>query len=531
MRRVAFWSFVAKIATKSVSSNEGLRMKSLFSILGSRAWMLLVLLLSVTPTFAEDLPALQLAGIEVSAARDESMQLAALQNVRSAVNRAPLRLDVDRGETVTLSQPARSVFIANPEIADIQVLSPTAVMVFGKKMGQTTLLAIGEDHEELAKRSVHVGMNVEALKQALNAILPNNEIQVRGVPDGVLLTGRVRDPAAAEDARRVAARFVPREGGEVINRLEVQASNQINLRVRVAEVSRTVNRMFGINWNNAFKLGGFAFGVASGASLATNGLFGLNATRPGSPTPANTFNFGTEGRGYDINGFIDALATDGLITVLAEPNLTAMSGETASFLAGGEYPILVPQSNGQTSIEYKNFGVKLSFTPTLVNSNRINVKVRPEVSELSSDGAVTLNNFSVPALKVRRAETTVELASGQSFAIAGMLSNGSDQNIDKFPVLGDMPVLGELFRSTRFRRGETELVILVTPYLVRPSSEPLASPTDGLALPDEVERVVFQQNASADRNKKPMTGTPVAVILPPIKPSSAVPVNAGFVLE
>ncbi len=350
------------------------------------------------------------------------------------------------------------------------------------------------------------------------------------VPDGVMLTGKVRDPAAAEDARRLAARFVPRETGEVINRLEIQASNQINLRVRVAEVSRSVNRYFGINWNNAFKLSGFAFGLASGAALSSTGVFGLNTNRPGTPTPANTINFGTEGRGYDVNGFIDALASDGLISVLAEPNLTAMSGETASFLAGGEYPILVPQSNGQVTIEYKNFGVKLSFTPTLVNSRRINVKVRPEVSELSSDGAVTLNNFNVPALKVRRAETTVELASGQSFAIAGMLSNSSDQNIDKFPMLGDMPILGELFRSTRFKRGETELVIIVTPYLVRPSGEQLALPTDGLSLPDEVERVIFAQNTSNDLRKKPVSGTPVAVEIRPDQ-ATAPAMASGFIVE
>lgn len=442
---------------------------------------------------------------------------------------APLNVDVDHGVTVNLAQPARSVFIANPDIADIQVLSPTAIMVFGKKMGQTTLLATGENNQQLMNRAVMVTTNTEQVQKALNTMLPGNQVVVSAVPDGIMLTGRVRDPAAAEDARRVAARFVPKEGGEVINHVEVMASNQINLRVRVAEVARSVNRYFGINWNNAFKMAGFAFGISSGAALATNGMFGLNSGRPGSPTPANTLNFGTEGRGYDINGFIDALASDGLITVLAEPNLTAMSGETASFLAGGEYPILVPQSNGQVSIEYKNYGVKLSFTPTLVNSSRINIKVRPEVSELSSDGAVNLNNFSVPALKVRRADTTVELASGQSFAIAGMLSNNSDQNVDKFPVLGDMPVLGELFRSTRFKSGETELVIIVTPYLVRPSSEQLALPTDGLSLPDEVERVVFAQKSSSDVTKKPMSGTPTAVSIKPALPSATV--SGGFIVE
>lgn len=443
---------------------------------------------------------------------------------------AAVQVEIDQGATVNLTQPADAVFIANPEIADIQVMSPTTIMVYGRKMGQTTLMAVGKNKETLARRNIQVVMNVTAIQKALTTLLPESAIKVTAVPDGIMMTGRVKDPSAAEDARRVAARFVPKDSGEIINRLEIEASNQINLRVRVAEVSRSLNRVFGFNWNNAFKAGGFAFSLVHGAALANTGALGLNATRPGTPTPAETFNFRHEARGVDLNGFVDALASDGLITVLAEPNLTAMSGETAFFLAGGEYPILVPQSNGQVSVEYKDYGVKLSFTPTLINSQRVNIKVRPEVSELTSEGQVTLNNFIIPALKVRRAETTIELASGQSFAIAGMLSNNTDQNIDKYPFLGDVPILGDLFRSTRFRRGETELVIIVTPYLVRPSNEQLALPTDGLAPPDEVERVVLQRSASMDPTKKPTSGSPTAVM---IKPSAAsVPAASGsFVVE
>ncbi|MGB4102206.1 MAG: type II and III secretion system protein family protein [Alphaproteobacteria bacterium] len=441
-----------------------------------------------------------------------------------------LPVAIDRGETVILPEPATSVFIANPDVADVQLLSPTTVMVYGKKMGDTTLMAVGGHNKTLIKRTVRVGLNVEAVQQALTTLLPDARIKVVGVPDGIMLLGTVQDPAAAEDARRVAARFVPKEG-EIVNQLQVLASNQINLRVRVAEVSRALNRFFGVNWNSAFKLSGFAFGLASGAALTNAGALGLNSARPGTSTPENTLNFRHQEAGVDLNGFIDALASDGLITVLAEPNLTAMSGETAFFLAGGEYPILVPQSNGQVSIEYKDFGVKLSFTPTLINRTRINIKVRPEVSELSSEGAVTLNNFKVPALKVRRAETTVELASGQSFAIAGMLSNNSDQNVDKFPLLGDMPVLGDLFRSTRFRRGETELVIIVTPYMVRPSNEQLALPTDGLAPPSETERVLEQRAVSADKTKKPISGMATAVALPPAAASAAPTASGGFIVE
>ncbi|MEJ0061840.1 MAG: type II and III secretion system protein family protein [Alphaproteobacteria bacterium] len=458
------------------------------------------------------------------------LTLAMLPSFPALADDLPLRVEIDRGETIELPEPAKSVFIANPDIADIQILSPTTVMVFGKKMGETTLMAVGANNKTLDKRRVHVDMNVSAVSGALAALLPESRIRVTGMPDGIMLTGIVKDPGAAEDARRVAARFVS-DKGEIINRLQVQASNQINLRVRVAEVARSVNRFFGINWATAFKASGFAFGLTNGAAIVNApDAFGLNTNRPGTPTAANTFNFGQEGPGHDINGFIDALASDGLITLLSEPNLTAMSGETASFLAGGEYPILVPQSNGQISIEYKNFGVKLSFTPTLINESRINIKVRPEVSELSSNGAVVLQNFSIPALKVRRAETTVELASGQSFAIAGMLSNNSNQNVDKFPFLGDTPVLGPLFRSTRFQRGETELVIIVTPYLVRPSGEQLALPTDGLAPPDEAERILDQRTASADTGKKPASGAPTAILVQPV--SHAAPSGSGgFIVE
>lgn len=442
-----------------------------------------------------------------------------------------LLIDIDQGATVTLPQPAESVFIANPEIADIQVMSPTTIMVYGRKMGETTLMATGKSQETLVKRPVRVRMNVDVIQQALAALLPGSAIKVVGVPDGIMLTGKVKDPAAAEDARRVAARFVPRESGEIINRLQIQNSNQINLRVRVAEIARSLNRVFGFNWNNAFKVSGFAFSLVHGAALANTAALGLNATRPGTTTPADGLNFRHQSPGADLNGFVDALASDGLITVLAEPNLTAMSGETAFFLAGGEYPILVPQSNGQVSVEYKDYGVKLSFTPTLINTDRVNIKVRPEVSELTSEGAVTLNSYAIPALKVRRAETTIELASGQSFAIAGMLSNNTDQNVDKFPFLGDVPILGDLFRSTRFRRGETELVIIVTPYLVRPADEPLAVPNDGLAPPDEVERVLLQRTASADPAKKPASGIPAAVMIKPAAAADVPAASGSFVVE
>ena len=211
---------------------------------------------------------------------------------------------------------------------------------------------------------------------------------------------------------------------------------------------------------------------------------------------------------FDLNAVIDALEEEGLISVLAEPNLTALTGEAASFLAGGEFPILVPDSDGRVTIEFKKFGVSLSFTPTLIGQDRVNLHVRPEVSQLSSTNAVTLNNFQVPSLTTRRADTTVELGSGQSFAIAGLIQNNVTHDISKFPGLGDVPVLGSLFKSDRFQREESELVIIVTPYVVRPVSRPrLASPTDGLQSPHDWERIV---NGGTHR-QQPSAGSPVTI--------------------
>ena len=205
-------------------------------------------------------------------------------------------------------------------------------------------------------------------------------------------------------------------------------------------------------------------------------------------TIGTTLSASTKFLGMNILSSLDIAAQDGLVSILAEPNLTALSGETASFLAGGEFPIPVSQALGSVTIEYKQYGVGLAFTPIVLSDGRISMRVRPEVSELSNSGAVTLNGFTVPALTTRRAETTVELGSGQSFMIAGLLRNTASNNIDKAPFLGDLPILGALFRSTNFRREETELVVVVTPYLVRPVSGQLATPVDGYRVPNDLQR-------------------------------------------
>lgn len=258
----------------------------------------------------------------------------------------------------------------------------------------------------------------------------------------------------------------------------------------MAEVSRTVSRQIGFNWSTLGSVGSFAFGLQTGR------LAGVGATLVGQGLDAA---FGTvASRRFNGSTVLDAMATEQLVTMLAEPNLTAISGSSATFLAGGEFPIPVPQALGVTSIQYVQYGVSVAFTPTVLGSGQISMKVRPEVSALSQAGSYLLNGVNVPALTTRRAETEVELASGQSFAIAGLIRNDANNNVNKVPFLGDIPVLGQLFRSNQFQRDQTELVIVVTPYVVRPT-DPLHPPDDAnryLRQPTDVERLLYARMAN-----------------------------------
>lgn len=404
-----------------------------------------------------------------------------------AVTGRMLEVEIDKGDVVHLSRPAASVFIANPEIADVQVLSPTLVYVFGRGLGETQLFAVDEDDQVLANRRVLVSHNLSGLSRAIEGSLPGRRIQVVSVEGGLLLSGEVESAAEAAQAARLAARFLPGEAGEVINELSVTGATQVNLRVRVAEVSRSVSKEFGINWESMAQFGNF------GAALGVGRDFINDATGALQRGPGGVHNLALSytSDNLDLNTMIDALASEGLISVLAEPNLTAKSGETASFLAGGEFPIPLSNEDGELTVEFKEFGVSLAFTPILVGDGRISLRVRPEVSQLSSAGAVRTGTLEIPAISTRRAETTVELGSGESFAIAGLLRNDVNSGISKYPFLGDVPVLGALFRSSSFQADESELVIIVTPYLVRPTdARRIAAPTDGFTRPNDVDLIL-----------------------------------------
>jgi pilus assembly protein CpaC len=428
-----------------------------------------------------------------------------------------ITLEASVGQSLAVPGRASTVFVANPEIADVQASGDgSSLFLFGKAPGSTSVIALSAANQPLATYRVTVTQPISSLRQRLSTELPDHRITVDSTPTSLILSGEVGSPVQAQRAVEIAKTYLGKDQ-TVVNRLGIAVGTQVNLRVRVAEVSRTVTKELGFNWESLFNIGAFTLGIATGRDAITAAGTILRGDNGSATLP-----FGYRSNDADINVVIDALATDGLISVLAEPNLVALSGETASFLAGGEFPIPIAREDDELTIEFKKFGVSLDFVPTVLSGNRINMKVRPEVSELTDTGAIEINGLRIPALSVRRAETTVELGSGQSFAIAGLLQNTSRTNVDKVPGLGDVPVLGTLFRSSRFQRNETELVIVITPYIVRPVSQAtaLTVPNDAVQPASDLERIFL------GRINTPRTA------IPAIGPGAArLKGDVGFMLE
>ncbi len=435
----------------------------------------------------------------------------------------PLIIQLDQGTLVRLKQTPKSIVIANPAIADISIRSPRLMYVFGLKVGDTTMYAVDGHENVLFNITLRVVQNISRLKEALAQVVPGGTIDVESLDNGILLEGVVATPAEAENARRVTSEFSGK-GADIINNLQVMTPDHVNLRVKVAEVSYSVERDLGIDWSTAFNIGGFTFqALTSGASanpLALSTSAGTNQVLIGN---GNT------------QALINALATEGLVTLLAEPNLTAISGETASFLAGGQFPIPVPQSSGSNSIvtvEFKDYGASLAFTPTIIGNERINLRVAPEVTQLDYTHTVTIGGSTIPSFIERRVNTTVELASGQSFAIGGLIQNTGNLANQKVPGLGDIPIIGELFNSDQFTHDESELIIIVTPYIVKPVSGRLAAPTDALMGPsgrgaiDDPGQPEVAPSASSG-----ISGGGSTPNNPPQSPSGGLAGPAGFVVE
>lgn len=464
-------------------------------------------------------------------------------------------LSIGRGELITVPGTMADIFVSNDSVADVQVKSQRQLYVFGLSGGETTIYASNAAGDIIWSANVRVGSNLDSVDQMLDLAMPEADIRVATMgTNTVLLTGTVAAPEDASEAERLVQAFVGDEAN-VISRLRMATPLQVNLRVRFAEVSRSLVRNIGANLQTIDGTGGFQFGVGQGRgaeffapdsgvtgvgldAIATqipnpnfNPAIPISAANPqfiagqgsafSSVSPGTTLAAVGSLFGLDIGAALDLGEQRGLVTTLSQPNLTALSGETAEFLAGGEFPIPLSQGLGTTTIEYKKFGVSLAYTPTVLANGRISIRVRPEVSELSSQGAVNLNGFTIPALTVRRAETSIELGSGQSFMIAGLLSNNAQSTINQAPGVGDIPIIGNLFRSTQFQRGETELVIVVTPYLVQPVNDrDIHLPTDGYNSPRAVEQFLLGRETSGrDGGSRPM---PRAVNEAPANPEVSI---------
>ena len=414
---------------------------------------------------------------------------------------AGYEVEINKGKLLRLDAAASSVIVADPTVADIQVVSPTLIYVNGKKTGETSIFAVDARDNEILNTTVVVTHNLSKLNRMLKKLLPDSKVEFSTMDGALVMNGTASTPLEAEDARRIASPFL-QENQALVNMVQTNASDQVMLKVRVAEVSRNELKRFGIHLESLLSTGNFVFGLAQGRDVVDAAGTVL---RNGSDNSLFT-NFSSNRA--DINGVVDALEDDGLVTILAEPTLTTMSGKNASFLAGGQFPIPVVGQDGQVTIQYQPFGVSLNFTPQMLSKDKISLTVAPEVSTLSDIGSVQTAGFNIPSLATRRASTTVELGSGQTFAVAGLLQNNSGNSISKFPALGDVPVLGALFRSSQFQHDQTELVILVTPYVVRPADEKqMVLPTDGFEPATDLGRILFgslyQRQESPTENLSP----------------------------
>jgi pilus assembly protein CpaC len=436
-----------------------------------------------------------------------------------------INIGVGVGRMVRLDGAMTDLFVANDTIADVQVKSTNQIYIFGKTAGETTVYATNKAGKVVYSANVRVGANIDSVGMLLRTAMPEAKIQAMPMNGVMLLTGTVAGPEDVEEANRIVQAYVG-PNTKIISRLKTATPQQVMLKVRFAEVSRSFAKDVGVNLTSLDRSGGFLFGLGRGnpGTISHDSTTGATSFQFNNADGKTTLGIAGHLLGLDLLSSIDLAQQNGLATILAEPTLTALSGETASFLAGGEFPIPISQSLGSVSIEYKQYGVGLAFTPTVLADGRISMRVRPEVSELSDQGSVRLNNFTVPALTTRRAETTVELGSGQSFMIGGLMRNTGNNSVEKAPWLGDVPILGALFRSNSFRRQQTELVIIVTPYLVRPVSDSqIALPTDGFRDANDAQRVLIDRmhdSRSGEQRPGP-TVAPAGMATPGVTPAAA----------
>ena len=429
-----------------------------------------------------------------------------------------MELMAGTGKFIPLNKPAKAVFVANSEIVDVSAEFANMLYVYGLKQGSTTLHVLDAEGKIAYTETITVSMNTAVVMDAIKQVLPTANIKAEFVGGRLVLKGMVKNASDAEVALRIAQGFAGSDSGGplgssgsdsgIINMMTTTAENQVMLRVRVAEVNRDITQAFGVQWNlfgndgNTFRTGLFSPRGPITTPNQETGLFnpGRSSYKVGglTPNPYQSFlSYFGENLGVDV--LLEALEDEKMATVLAEPNLTALSGETASFLAGGEFPVVTSVNDGQINTEYKEFGVRLSFTPVVLSENRIRLNVKPEVSNLTEKGAVIIEGITIPAIESRKVETTVELGDGQGFLLGGLFQNNLKESLQAVPGLGDLPILGPLFRSENFERKKSELMIIVTPSIVTPVSNPevaFKSPQSDLRVPTFAQRAFGGQRLS-----------------------------------
>ncbi len=485
--------------------------------------------------------ALPAASATAPAAADEASARVIEVTTKAGVpSHQSITLGVGKSAVVELDSETHDVLVSSPDIVDAVVRSPKRVFLLGQKTGQTNAFFFDSAGRQLLSLDIRVEKDVTDLAALMKANLPNSAIKVAAMNDNVILSGSVSSAQEAGRAADLAAGFTG-DPKKVVNMLGVVGGEQVMLKVRVAEMDRNIAKQLGVNLATAQFTGGVVGGNAP-LVLSTANPYGLvgkalsdlsgiqygqvcaNGSTTVNPLQALAGGGNCSPLNTNAQATLNALEQVGLAHLLAEPNLTAVNGETARFLAGGEFPIPVSRDrDGNITVDYKQFGVGLSFTPVVLSSGRISLQISTEVSELTSTGSYQVgfgaNVLTIPALAVRRAQTTVELPSGGSFAIAGLMQHNSKQTLDSLPGVKDLPVLGALFRSRDFQNDETELVVMVSAYLVNPTSESaFAAPTDGFVAPTDPETLLLGRlNAVYKKNDQPL------------KPQASAPV--GFVVR
>ena len=529
--------------------------------------------LSAAPSFGQDAaspPPLPMASASLPPAGAEELRVDLATQTEAGQN---LSIPKGRSAIVDLPVDARDVLVTNPLIADAVLRSPRRIMILGVAPGQTDAVFFDASGRRILALNIRVDLDFSAVSDTISRIIPGSRVHVEAANNSIVLSGQVANLADADHAMQIAQQFTAKPE-QVINMISIAGKDQVMLKVRIVEVQRSVIKQLGFNLATTLgQLGNPQFALASAATYAVNGslLGGITAggsldttQQPEMSVPCgpgitgtcnqvvhgttgtyqyngqtyhfnngNTANIATTAGSTGVNkasGSLQAFEQVGLVRTLAEPNLTTVSGEGAKFLAGGEFPVPTGEdSTGRVSIEFKSYGVGLGFVPTVLSGGRISLKISTEVSELTNTGSFTLStgatsaNLTVPGLDVRRAETTVELPSGGAMMIAGLLKEETKEDIDSLPGLTNLPVLGALFRSRDYQEGETEMMVIVTPYIVGPTSPAnLQTPADGLKIADDASTILMGQlNKTYHVKPQPAAQTP--------SPSYQGPV--GYVIE